>query len=277
MHNIPLGTLTEGERYLWNVSASDGVALPVWANGAEDARWSFNYIQGIIDPVNPPEITQTSPANADTNVAVSAPIEITFSESMQGASVINALTVEPVNPADPPVTGLNYSWNASHTVLTITHNNLATDTEYRVEVDKAVALDLDSPPKNLIDGAVPNPFTFTTGTGGVNPEINLPYDATRGNLFWISVPYNTPYITASDIIADINQQNGEAADSGALITSIGRWDGSTDPQEYNTYDYLDLGPPFGGSWSGNNFTFTPGEGYYINLKADVNNWQPQVK
>jgi hypothetical protein len=106
-----------------------------------------------------------------------------------------------------------------------------------------------------------------TGQPGadINPPISLTFDAGRGNIFWISVPYDTPsYTTVSDIIADINTQNGEAADSGNLITSVGRWVGTTNPQVYESYDYLGIL-----GWSGTDFPVTPGEALYLNIAADA--------
>ena len=114
--------------------------------------------------------------------------------------------------------------------------------------------------------------TFTLeGTHDPNFVFNLPYDATRGNIFWISLPYRGDYTDAVSIIADINASAGLPANSGDLVTSIGRWNGTANPQVYESYDYLQ-----GLGWSGTPFTFTATEGYYINITGNVNAWKPKV-
>ncbi|MFC1540615.1 Ig-like domain-containing protein, partial [Candidatus Margulisiibacteriota bacterium] len=248
---VPPGPFTPGTTYEWNVSATDGVNT-VWADGAEGTRWTFNYIDGIVDPADP-YIISTVPIDGTTDVAVDTGIVITFNESMIRASV------ESVFDITPAVTGIIYSWNPTQTVLTVTHDDLAIDTSYTVTV---AGTDLGGDP--LVAGPVPNPFSFTTGAGFVNPEIDLIYDASRGNIFWIAVPYNTPYATASELIAAINTQNAEAPDSGNIITSVGRWDGDVNPQVFESYDYLGLL-----GWSGTDFPLEPGEALYLNIAADA--------
>jgi hypothetical protein len=98
----------------------------------------------------------------------------------------------------------------------------------------------------------------------VNPVINLPFDPARGNIFWVSIPYDNPYTTAADVLADINQQNGLPADSANLISSIGRWSGLENPQIY--YDYSYLGQIIG--WSGD-FNLVTGEAIYLNIVANT--------
>jgi hypothetical protein len=115
--------------------------------------------------------------------------------------------------------------------------------------------------------------TFTL-RGSHDPTFvfNLPFDVTRGNIFWISLPYRGDYRDAVSIIEDINSSAGLPADSGALVSSIGRWNGTANPQIYESYDYLE-----GLGWSGTNFSFTPGEGYYINIAGNVTTWRPSVR
>ena len=113
--------------------------------------------------------------------------------------------------------------------------------------------------------------TFTLKTSNdPNFVFNLPYDAGRGNIFWVSLPYNGNFTDVTSIIADINTSAGLPADSGTLVTSFGRWVGSTQAQE--SYDFLD-----GLGWNGTNFSYNPGDGYYINLAGTVDKWKPKVK
>jgi hypothetical protein len=99
--------------------------------------------------------------------------------------------------------------------------------------------------------------------------IDLVHNTTIGNIFWISIPKTGDFTNAAAIIADINANEGEAADSGDVVTQIGRWDGTT--QSYETWDHLGfLG------WSGINFGFVSGEGYFVNVAADVTDWRPST-
>jgi len=259
---------TNNQTYTWTVTGSDGVNPEVPAN--EGTLWSFTYREAIEMP-REPYITETSPANGATGVFINAPIILTFSETMNDLSVEGALTL----PALPGDGVYSYSWNGTKTVLTISHEtNFAAGTPNTVTVGAAAA-DLSGERIAAVPGeSSPNPFTFTTGDGEGGGEITalettLIHSDARGNIFWISVPYTNPYTTASDIVAVINSQNGGlTADSGELISSIGRWDSSTEPQSYDSYDFLDLGP-LGTMWDGTNFDLVAGESIYISINRDV--------
>ncbi len=149
--NIPLGTLTVGNVYEWNVRADDGHGAEVWANGGETNRWTFTYIDGIEVPGDP-FITSTTPTNNATDVSTTDPLVVTFNESILSSSLVVDIV--------PAVTGVSYSWNSTQTVLTINHDALAASTSYTVTVN---GTDLGGAP--LTAGPVPNPFSFTTGTG----------------------------------------------------------------------------------------------------------------
>ena len=97
-----------------------------------------------------PQITSTNPASGQSSVAVNAPIIVTFSESIQAASLLWT-----INPNIPLVPG----WNAAFDTLTFTHGtDFATCTDYTVTITQA----RDNDGNNLIPGSVPNPWTFTT-------------------------------------------------------------------------------------------------------------------
>jgi len=158
---IPLGTLTEGQTYEWNVSVTDGTNI-VWADAGETDCWSFNYIEGIVNPGNP-WITETSPVDAATDINIDAAVTITFNESIQSSTFTYTIA--------PAVTGDSISWNPTHTVATIAHDDFAMTTPYTITVTNADDVDESLP---LTSGPVPNPFTFTTGTGsGSDPVINI--------------------------------------------------------------------------------------------------------
>jgi hypothetical protein len=155
---IPLGTLTTGETYEWNVSATDGTHI-VWANGLRTARWSFNYILGN-EIVGDPYITYTSPVDEATDVNTDASMVVRFNESILASSLSVSST--------PSITITGREWNSDHTQVTIHHDNFAASTAYNVTI---AATDLAGNALNNADSrAVPNPFNFTTGTGTSTEE-----------------------------------------------------------------------------------------------------------
>lgn len=149
---------TPGNTYYWNVEATDNAPrrVPVLADAG--TLWSFTYRAPIIRP-GEPYIMETSPANDAEGVFINAPITLTFSETMNDASVEEALEL-----TDLPDGGTySHSWNGTKTVLTITHEtNFSADTDYTVTLGAAAA---DLGGDRIVPGDVPNPFTFTTGDG----------------------------------------------------------------------------------------------------------------
>ncbi|MBN2057233.1 MAG: Ig-like domain-containing protein [Candidatus Saganbacteria bacterium] len=158
-HSIPLATLTADTTYEWNVSANDGIHT-TWANGAESAVWTFTYINGITNPGNP-YITATSPLDSATDVYIDAAVSITFNESIQAGSFTYTIV--------PAVTGASVSWNPTHTVATISHDDFAASTPYTVTVTNAIDVD------ESLALTGDNDFAFTTGTGSGSddPILNI--------------------------------------------------------------------------------------------------------
>ncbi|MFH1576949.1 MAG: Ig-like domain-containing protein, partial [Candidatus Margulisiibacteriota bacterium] len=147
-HSVTSG-LVVGNTYEWNVSVTDGTNT-VWANGNETARWSFNYIASIINP-GAPFITSTTPLNAATDVNIDAAVTITFNESIQSGTFTYTVA--------PAVTGTSVSWNPTHTVATIAHDDFAASTPYTITVTNADDVD------ESLSMTGDNDFAFTTGTG----------------------------------------------------------------------------------------------------------------
>ncbi len=186
-YTIALGdNLTPGQVYEWNVSATDGNNV-VWADGAEDNKWTFTYIDGVIDP-NPPQLTITSPVDSAADVDTTATIVLTFSESMIKESVESSLQIA------PEAANLTYSWNSTQTELTISHDELAAETSYQVTVGGT-----DLTGDALIAGPVANPFSFTTGQGAgdvviTNPTIGRDGDNVNDSITisWQTDPVHSP-------------------------------------------------------------------------------------
>jgi hypothetical protein len=130
-----------------------------------------------INPAIPPEIVSTVPADLDTNVPLNQNVVITFSEPIDTPTF--AFTSNP----DP--LGWVCNWDPTDTIVTCSHNDFLASTGYTFTVTNAD--DLDGNP--LAPGAVPNPWTWTTGTTSDTdpPEImaTSPMDGETGvMLIW---------------------------------------------------------------------------------------------
>lgn len=90
--------------------------------------WTTPLVGDIFSPM----VTSTTPANASTNVSVSAPLTIEFSEPMNPYSVELAISPFPVN------TTIQYNWDASNSTLSLDFSrDLSPNTEYTVTITSA--------------------------------------------------------------------------------------------------------------------------------------------
>jgi hypothetical protein len=96
----------------------------------------------------------------------------------------------------------------------------------------------------------------------LNFVANPPAD---GNVNLISLPYTSNYMTASDIVLDIE---GSLGTTPQYIMEVGKWDAST--QTYITYTYVS-----GSGWTGTDFTIEAGEAVYLNILQSFN-WTPTL-
>ncbi|MCP4312688.1 MAG: hypothetical protein GY790_15610 [Bacteroidetes bacterium] len=124
LEQYELTGLTNQTEYTVGVSAYDGAT----ETAATELTFTFEQDE------TPPTVVEVSPENNAVNVDETSDISITFSEAMNQASVLGALTVAPVlaNPV--------YTWE-SETKLTISADDLASATQYTVTVG-AAATDL---------------------------------------------------------------------------------------------------------------------------------------
>lgn len=98
-----------------------------------------------------PKITQTTPIDGTTGVALNAPIIIDFSEPMDRPTVV-------ANPMPPVIGGFTYVWSNENRTLTLTHGtNFDPCSRYDVTVTGS-----DRTGNALVSGFVPNPFHFWT-------------------------------------------------------------------------------------------------------------------
>jgi parallel beta-helix repeat protein len=107
----------------------------------------------------PPQITLTSPANNTFDVELDADIVVTFNEAMDNSS-LNYICI-------PDPGGWSESWSAGNTIVIFKHNAFENATTYTFHINTAT----DIAGNNLIQGVVPNPWSFTTVGDLVPPEI----------------------------------------------------------------------------------------------------------
>ncbi len=117
--------------------------------------WSFT----TTGDYTPPQITLTSPANNTFNVDLDANIIVTFNEAMDNSS-LNFICI-------PDPGGWSETWSANNTIVTFTHDPFENATLYTFHINTA----RDIAGNNLVQGVVPNPWSFTTVGDLVAPEI----------------------------------------------------------------------------------------------------------
>jgi hypothetical protein len=83
------------------------------------------------------------------------------------------------------------------------------------------------------------------------------YNPSKTNVNWISLPYDSAYKKASDIVATI-----EPSGTNTKISGIAKWDAKT--QSSIGYGYVG-----GPGWLGTNFDIYPGDGIYISLSGNT--------
>jgi len=83
-------------------------------------------------------------------------------------------------------------------------------------------------------------------TMGVKIHKDFSYDPSASNIYWMSLPYNSIYIKASDIVAELTSSN---------IVALGKWDRTA--QKVLVYYHIR------GRWRGNDFNIQPGDGFYV--------------
>ena len=125
-------------------AGNDDQGLPLTA-GPVPNPWSFFTVCAN------PYIVSTSPADGATNVALNAPIVVTFSRAMNPASVNWSFS-------DPGITFSPPAWSGGDTVLTLGHSSFAQATLYTTHITAGT----DTGGSPLVPGPAPNPWSFTT-------------------------------------------------------------------------------------------------------------------
>src|SRR3984885_14838547 len=155
----PTGNLLPSTQYTATITTAAQSAAA--GNGlANTFMWSFTT--GLTADLTAPTIIVTNPASGDGSVPTNQKIIATFSKAMDSSTITAAGTftvaVAGAGGANVPGT-VSYAGNSA----TFTPSApLTADTDYTATITNA-ALDLSG--NALAAGAVPNPWSFTTGAG----------------------------------------------------------------------------------------------------------------
>lgn len=155
-----------------NQLAGNQAALPA----ASNYIWTFTT---AVLATAPPTVTLTNPADLATNVAINSTVNATFSKAMDPLTITTATFT--VQPSGPPLGAAllgAIAYNTTTNVATFTPSSpLTASTKYTATVTTG-AKDLAG--QALVAGLVPNPWTFTTGTGVVAGPVTLGSASTFG-------------------------------------------------------------------------------------------------
>jgi hypothetical protein len=144
------------------------------------ANYVWSFTTGAGPDTASPTITLTSPASAAMNVLLNAAVSATFSKPMDPVSITapGTFTLAVAGVSGASESG-NVTYDSTNQIATfIPAANLTAGTQYTATISNA-ALDLAGNP--LAAGSVPNPWTFTTGTGVGPTGPNLGTASTFGS------------------------------------------------------------------------------------------------
>jgi hypothetical protein len=177
-------------------NAAQDLAGNALGPGAVPNPWTFTT--GTATSTTAPTITLTNPANGATAVQLNATVNATFSEAMDPTTLTSATFTLTAAPAATPVTG-TVSYAPATDIATFTPTSpLAKNTAYTATVTTSAK---DTFGNALAAGAVPNPWTFTTGGATGLQAINLASASTFGAFG------GTAGITNQGINTEINNGN----------------------------------------------------------------------
>jgi hypothetical protein len=194
---IPTANLAPSTTFTATVTnGAQDLAGNALGSGAVPNPWTF--ATGTAASTTAPTITLTNPANSATAVQLNATVNATFSEAMDPTTLTSATFTLSATLAGTPVTG-TVSYASATDIATFTPTSLlAANTKYTATVTTGAK---DMFGNALAAGAVPNPWTFTTGAAmGLQP-INLASTSTFGSFG------GTGGITNQGINTEINNGN----------------------------------------------------------------------
>lgn len=188
----PTANLTASTVYTATITAGAMSALgsPLAAN------YVWKFTTGTTTQASPPTIISTIPVSGATAVPINQKVSAIFSTAMNAAT-INGTTFTLTGPGVTAVAGsVTYS-AGGNTALFIPTANLAPSTTYTATVTTG-AQDLAG--NALGAGAVPNPWTFTTGTAASTtaPTITLTNPANVAANVQLNATVNATFSEAMD-------------------------------------------------------------------------------
>jgi Ice-binding-like/Bacterial Ig-like domain len=166
------------------------------AGAALGSNYIWSFTTGTVANATAPNVISTDPVSAATLVPLNQKITATFSKAMDPATISAAetFTVAATVGAIPVAGAVTYN-PASNTEIFTPSANLAASTQFTVTISNA-AKDLSG--NALIAGAVPNPWTFTTGTtaNATPPTVTLTNPAGGATVVPIDATINATFSTA---------------------------------------------------------------------------------
>ena len=189
----PTANLLPSTQYTATISTA--AQSPAASALASNYVWSFTT--GLTADITPPTVTITLPASGAVGVPTNQKITATFSKVMNPATITAAgtftLAVAGVGGAAVPGT---VNWAGSTATFTPTAN-LAPSTQFTATITNA-AQDLSG--NALVAGAVPNPWSFTTGAGPntTPPTITLTNPANAAINVFLNTAVSATFSAAMD-------------------------------------------------------------------------------
>jgi len=161
----PMGNLLTNTQYTATITTA---AQSAAAGNSIASNFVWSFTTGLTADMTAPTVILTNPASGDGAVPTNQKIIATFSKPMDSSTITAAgtFTVAVAGAGGANVTGtVSYAGNSA----TFTPSAALTpSTDYTATITNA-ALDLSG--NALAAGPVPNPWSFTTGTG---PDITAP-------------------------------------------------------------------------------------------------------
>jgi Ice-binding-like/Bacterial Ig-like domain len=176
-----------------NALAGNQAALPA----ASSYVWTFTASAA---DGTAPTVTLENPADLDTGVAINNAVNATFSEAMDQSTIsTTTFTVQTTTPLGPLLAGA-VTYDALNNIATFTpSSNLAASTQYTATITTG-ATDLAG--NALVVGLVPNPWTFTTGTGLASGGVALGSAGTFGIMATAAITSTGNSIINGDVSLD---------------------------------------------------------------------------
>jgi hypothetical protein len=107
-------------------------------------------------------------------------------------------------------------------------------------------------------------WTWVVNGTDTSTTLGFIFNPAGGNVNWISMPYTNAYVTASDIVMDIE---GSLVTPPTKITVVAMWDPAT--QALIRYAWT------GAAWTGTDFTIDSGDGLHLDILSTFT-WAPML-